>query len=611
VTPIRARWAGDFEFQPTGLINEHNPVTPVCFCASNLDTGSQVRVWRDELLRMPTWPIDVGPDAMFVCYSAGAEGGCARVLGWPMPHNVLDLYAERLLRLNREDKGRLSRTSLLHTLRHYRLPAMAATRKDFYRHKILSQTSWTAAEAAEILDYCGEDGDELRALLRAMEAQEPINYPQAFWRGRWMFASGMIEQEGIPIDTATYDILRSRRHDLRQLLIARGDKYNVFDAGVYKRDRVVALVSAWGAAIDRFTPTGRRRLNKDTFKIMARRDKRVEELRGFLALLDQLRDMNVTLGDDARNRFWSRPLRSITARNQPSSSANILAYPKWMRGLVTPPDDAHALVVIDYSNQETLIAAGQSGDAALAASCEGDRHMAVAIAMGWAPEGADRDSHPKVRDRAKPLNHGSAYGITPWGIHDQTGVSLREAGRMIEDYDHAFEVFRDGQMRGVETALITGEISTPLGWRMAVGPDTHPRTLMNWKLQAIGSQMTQIAAVLLIRAGYTICTTAHDSVMLLLPLRDDMRERVRRAQGIMEQVSITLTKGLRIPTNAEILSPGQRLLNRDTRPMWNLVMEIIGLAPDLGYCYRQQNENSAALLRPDQREPEGARHAAG
>ena len=97
--------------------------------------------------------------------------------------------------------------------------------------------------------------------------------------------------------------------------------------------------------------------------MMARRDKRVEEMRAFLNLLDQLRDINLTLGDDSRNRFWSRPLLSITARNQPSTAENILSYPKWLRGCITPPE-GWAIVVIDYSNQETIIAGREirSGD---------------------------------------------------------------------------------------------------------------------------------------------------------------------------------------------------------------------------------------------------------
>ncbi len=573
-------WAGDFEFQPTRLQDEHNRIMPVCFVATEIYSGRQVRVKQDELLSMATWPINVGEDAVFICYSAGAEGSCAAVVGWPMPRNVLDLYAERLLRLNREGKHWRGRTSLLKTLEHYKLPAMGAEKKDLLRHKILMRLAETleAWEWEEILDYCAEEGLALKLLLIAMEREQPMSLAQAFWRGRWMFASGMIEQAGIPIDTATYSVLHDRRLPLRRLLIARQDKWGIHENGVRKRKNIVAQLRKWQVPIEKFTDSGIPALNQKTFKMMARRDKRVEELRAFLNLLDQLRDINITLGDDGRNRFWSRPLLSITARNQPSTAENILSYPKWLRGCITPPE-GWAIVVIDYSNQETMIAAGQSGDTALAETCKGDRHLKVAIALGFAPEGATKDSHPAERNRAKPLNHGSAYGVTAWGICEQLGCSVREAQAMIEDYDRAFHVFRAWQMRLVDRALLFGRITSPTGWSMLVTELTSVRTLMNWLIQSLGAQMTQAAAVLLIRAGYTVCATAHDSVMLLIPLAD-LEARIQQAQRLMERVSLSFTKGLQVPTSVDVVRPGERLLDRETRPMWNLVMRALGLPED-------------------------------
>ena len=67
--------------------------------------------------------------------------------------------------------------------------------------------------------------------------------------------------------------------------------------------------------------------------------------------------------------------------------------------------------------------------------------------------------------------------------------------------------------------------------------------------------------MLLIREGYTICATAHDSVMLLVPLAA-LEARVARAQRLMEQVSLSFTKGLRVPTSVDVVRSGERLLDR-------------------------------------------------
>jgi DNA polymerase I len=49
-----------------------------------------IRVWRDEFPPAP--PFDIGPDTLFVAYSAWAELTCFLQLGWPFPKHVFDLH---------------------------------------------------------------------------------------------------------------------------------------------------------------------------------------------------------------------------------------------------------------------------------------------------------------------------------------------------------------------------------------------------------------------------------------------------------------------------------------------------------------------------------------
>src|SRR5262249_45213886 len=84
----------DFEFgiADTGLPN------PVCLVAHELHTGQTIRLWRDEFGLVP--PYDTGLDTLFIAYFASAELGCHRVLGWPMPARILDLFTEFRNRFN-------------------------------------------------------------------------------------------------------------------------------------------------------------------------------------------------------------------------------------------------------------------------------------------------------------------------------------------------------------------------------------------------------------------------------------------------------------------------------------------------------------------------------
>jgi hypothetical protein len=87
-------WLADFEFtEPPG----ERP-SPLCLVARELRTGRTIHLWRNSLRRYIQAPFNTGPLALFVAYLASAELGCFLELRWPLPRNVLDLYAEfRLL----------------------------------------------------------------------------------------------------------------------------------------------------------------------------------------------------------------------------------------------------------------------------------------------------------------------------------------------------------------------------------------------------------------------------------------------------------------------------------------------------------------------------------
>ena len=57
-----------------------------------------IRLWRGDFGKTP--PFDIGPDALFVAYSAWAELTCFMVLGWTFPAHVYDLHTAYLAASN-------------------------------------------------------------------------------------------------------------------------------------------------------------------------------------------------------------------------------------------------------------------------------------------------------------------------------------------------------------------------------------------------------------------------------------------------------------------------------------------------------------------------------
>jgi hypothetical protein len=202
---FREIWTCDFEYQRP---DDSNPPWPVCMVAQELHTGREIRLFRDELVKLEAPPFDIGPDACFVSYAVAAEGSCFAALGWGAPANTVCLYAETLLHLNGRPR-RQGDTTLLAVLERHGLPAMAAAHKEIMRDKIMRQSDWSREEQSEILAYCAEDAHAAGQLLLVMDRHGDIDWPRALWRGAFMFGTALIEHVGIPIDGELYPFSRT------------------------------------------------------------------------------------------------------------------------------------------------------------------------------------------------------------------------------------------------------------------------------------------------------------------------------------------------------------------------------------------------------------------
>ena len=180
----------DFEFLATPATGR----SPVCLVAHELRSGRRFRVWQDQFGPVP--PYATGPDVLFVAYYASAELGCYRVLGWPMPERILDLFTEFRARTN--GLGTPAGNGLLGALTYFGLDGIGAGEKEDMRALILGGGPWSEDERVAILNYCESDVLALERLLPAM--LPGIDLPRALVRGRYMAAASAMEHAGTPID---------------------------------------------------------------------------------------------------------------------------------------------------------------------------------------------------------------------------------------------------------------------------------------------------------------------------------------------------------------------------------------------------------------------------
>jgi hypothetical protein len=250
----------DFEFE----IGKGERPVPVCLVAHELQSGRRFRLMRDQLGPAP--PYATGSDVLFVAFYASAELGCYRVLGWPMPERILDLFCEFRDRTNGLPKP--AGAGLLGALVYFGLDGIGATEKKEMQTAIGDGTWIGKYSPEEILDYCETDVVALARLLQAMEAE--IDLPRALIRGRYMAAAAAMEHFGVPIDVPMLDRLREGWTGIQDELIAAIDAdYGVYDGRTLKQE----LFAGW-LARNRipwpYLENGRLDMRDETFRQQAK-----------------------------------------------------------------------------------------------------------------------------------------------------------------------------------------------------------------------------------------------------------------------------------------------------------------------------------------------------
>ena len=147
----------------------------LCMVAHVLDENLRhvrtIKLWRDEFGAEP--PFDIGPDALFVAYSAWAEMTCFKVLGWRFPVHIFDQHtaylaaSNILLPYNPDEIRKKPRKRLPDACRAYGIEGWERIDKDTIAESIGDGTWRERYSPENLVDYCEEDVRMSALLLRA------------------------------------------------------------------------------------------------------------------------------------------------------------------------------------------------------------------------------------------------------------------------------------------------------------------------------------------------------------------------------------------------------------------------------------------------------------
>ena len=198
------------------------------------------------------------------------------------------------------------------------------------------------------------------------------------------------------------------------------------------------------------------------------------------------------------------------------------------------PSPGRVFVDADYSQIELRLLAHISGDAAMQrAFLDGtDIHTATAAQVfRVAPE----DVTPEMRRHAKAVNFGIVYGISPFSLSQDIGVSVAEAKAYMDGYFTAFPGIRRYMDAVIEQARANGYVETLFHRRRELpelSASRHTlrafgeRVALNMPIQGTAADVMKLAMCALWRRLRDDCPAAqlvlqiHDELIVECPLEE-------------------------------------------------------------------------------------------
>ncbi|EMN7297002.1 hypothetical protein WB863_004041 [Vibrio parahaemolyticus] len=247
------------------------------------------------------------------------------------------------------------------------------------------------------------------------------------------------------------------------------------------------------------------------------------------------------VGIQGRHHEWPNPFGTSTGR-EAAKGDSFVYLPKSIRNHLLHPKKGDQIFVLDYSSQEPAALAALSGDYDLwTAYQQGDLYLHL--------KSRSQEFNELDRDRFKRLCNAHLYGITPWGIRRNYGVSPLKAAawdrelRAIFPRENAYldQKVREARKQGYAEVF---------GFRRTVDADTKTSTLRNFYVQAVCSYMLRKLCIKLDQLNISLIFAIHDCIGVQTHATDS--ETYALAEKAMADVSEeVLGEGYRLRCDCE------------------------------------------------------------
>ena len=222
------------------------------------------------------------------------------------------------------------------------------------------------------------------------------------------------------------------------------------------------------------TKTGQYSTSEDVLSSLAKEHKIISNILDWRSL----QKLQNTYVDALPNEINSKSGRIHTIYNQAvaatgrlsSNNPNLQNIPvrtergQQVRKAFIARDENHLLLAADYSQIELRIIAALSKDEGMLGAFKNNEDIHAATAAKVFNVNLDKVSREQ-RSNAKTINFGIIYGVSAFGLSQQTNLSRTESKELIEAYYSTYPMLRSYIYEQIDFARDNGYVSTILGRR--------------------------------------------------------------------------------------------------------------------------------------------------
>jgi DNA polymerase-1 len=399
-----------------------------------------------------------------------------------------------------------------------------------------NQKSMRDVDLEEIKEYAAEDADvtfQLKQLFsielgktETIKLFEEIEIPL-------VKVLADMEKEGIKLDT---DFLKSLSHDLDSdikkleatIYEIAGEQFNI--ASPKQLGDVLFDKLKIGGAKQKKTKTGQYATGEEVLSYLANENQIVKDIldyRQLVKLKNTYVDALPNQVDPVTLRVHTDYMQTVAATGRLSSNnPNLQNIPirtergRQIRKAFVARDENYTLVSADYSQIELRIIAALSGEENMIKAFlnNEDIHKSTASKVFDVPlEEVTREQ----RSHAKTVNFGIIYGVSAFGLSNQTSLSRSESAALIEAYYKTYPRLKTYIQEQIDFARENGYVQTVLGRRRylkdinsqnAIVRGGAERNAVNAPIQGSAADIIKIA---MINIHKKLISENHKSKMLL------------------------------------------------------------------------------------------------